>query len=351
MKKFILLFQTVAILAMVLIIAHTISAQQSANQKPPVPKTIQKQTAQPVSPQVPLPVPAPPPPDCEPQKVRVPPAAQDAKPIITINALASGGSGQIQYPEASPSSCASPCRSSVTLKTELLITINAKNPGGVQNIGVTVTPPVGSSFGIERTAAPDSNNCVYPSLGILGHNGAGGIGSTPILFHMNKSTSKATVIVRATNFNGQSSLYAITYFVKTNASPDNPPPAKGCLSVHYNFTWGSSPAELAGQELPITVHFHGEFKGTPIPKSKAAKSFDLKRTYKVSYPYSPTWTGVSETFSNLMPGSWFVSGQYISGLGGLKHYNTPITCFGTVPAGTRCGVIDFNHDSQTCIHK
>ncbi len=353
MKRFRRLFQALMVLALALIILHTISAEQSANPKAPVTKAVQKGPVQPNSSQVPLPGPPPLPVNCGSQKVHIPAAAQDAKPIITVNALASGGSGQIQYPEASPAACASPCQNKVSLNTELVITIHAKNPGGVKNIGVTVTPPNGPSYGIERTAAPDANQCVYPSLSVLGHNGAGGIGGTPILFRMNQSTSKATVLVRATNFNGQSALYAVTYFVKASTPPVTPPPTanKACVSVNFGFTWGSYPAELAGQELPITVHFHGEFKGPPLPKSTALKSFDLAKTYKVLYPYSPTWTGVKETFSNLMPGPWSVTAQYVSGLGGLKHYDTPITCAGTVSAGTVCRIFYFNHDKQTCSNR
>jgi len=350
MKRFRRLFQALMVLALALIILHTISAEQSANQKLVIAKAVQKTLAQPVSPGVPHPGPTPPPPNCGPQKVRIPTAAQDSKPIIIINALASGGSGQIQYPEASPAACASPCQNKVSLNTELVITIHAKNPGGVKNIGVTVTPPNGPSYGIERTAAPDANQCVYPSLSVLGHNGAGGIGGTPILFRMNQSTSKATVLVRATNFNGQSALYAVTYFVKASTPPVTPPPTanKACVSVNFGFTWGSYPAELAGQELPITVHFHGEYKGSIKPKNKALTSFDLTKTYKVLYPNSSTWSGVRETFNNLIPGSWLVTAQYVSGMGGLKHYQTAMACTGTVPAGVVCRPFYFNHDKQTC---
>ena len=340
MKRFMMLFQAVMVSGLAFFISQAVSAGPSASSKAPVTKAVQ-----PLPPPLPRPLP-----DCGPQKVRIPTAAQDSKPIITINALASGGSGQIQHPEASPAGCASPCQSTVTLNTELLITLSARNPGGVKNIGVTVSPPVGQSFGVERTAAPDANGCVYPSLSILGHNGNGGIGGTPLLFHMNQPGSKVTLLVRATNFNGQSALYAVTYYVKASTPP--PPVAdKGCLALHYDFTWGSYPAELAGQELPINIHFHGEFKGTPIAKSKALTSFNLTKTYKVSYPYSATWTGVNENFPNLMPGLWSVSGQYMSGLGGLKHYFTPITCSVTVPAGTRCARLGFNHDKQTCINQ
>jgi len=341
MKRFMMLFQAVMVLGLVFFISQAVSAGPSASPKAPVTKAVQ-----PLPPPAPLPRPLP---DCEPPKVRIPPATQDSKPVIAINALASGGSGQIQYPEASPAVCASPCQNKVSLNTELVITIHAKNPGGVKNIGVTVTPPNGPSYGIERTAAPDANNCVYPSLSILGHNGAGGIGGTPILFRMNKPTSKATLLVRVTNFNGQSALYAITYYVKGATQPGTPAPAaKGCLTIHYGFTWGSYPSEMASKELPVTVHFHGEYKGSTKPKNKALTSFDLTKTYKVLYPNSSTWSGVRETFNNLIPGSWLVTAQYVSGMGGLKHYQTAMACTGTVPAGIVCRPFYFNHDQQTC---
>ncbi|RPI79084.1 MAG: hypothetical protein EHM45_04215 [Desulfobacteraceae bacterium] len=351
MKRFRRLFGVVFIFVLAFNAPQVIFGQQSVNRKPPVNKAGQSGPVQPNVP--PVPHPGPLPVHCDPQKVHIPAAAQDAKPIITVNAVASGG-GQIQHPEASPIHCASPCQSSVGLNTSLVITIHAKNPGGVKNIGVTVTPPEGPAYGIERTAAPDADQCAYPSLSIPGHNGSGGIGATPILFRMNKPAAKATLLVRATNFNGQSVLYAVTYYVKASTPPGpQPPPSatKACVTASFGFTWGSFPAELAGKELPVTVHFHGEFRGSPLPKSTALRSFDARKTYKVLYPSSATWTGMNETFPNLMPGEWMVTAQYISGLGGLKHYDTPITCRGTVPAGTACKVFYFNHDKQTCSNR
>jgi hypothetical protein len=366
-------------------------------------------------------------PVCGSGKVSIPPAAQDSSPLITINAVASGG-GYIQYPEASPSICASPCQCAVGLNTELVITINATNPGGVKNIGVTVKPPDGPAYGIERNAQPDAKNCVYPSLGIVGHNGAGGIGGNPILFRMKQHAARGELLVRATNYNGQSSLYTITYFVQggvqasisaskqrirkgesstltwntTNANtvelqplgpkprsgslpvtptstttysliahgnyetvkkdvtvvveePQQAPPQQGlqvgCLGLHFGFTWGSYPAELAGKTLPITVHYHGTRSGGPLPHNAGKTVFDLTQTYKLNYPYTPTWTGVNENIGGLMPGTWSVTAQYTGGLGGLKVYGTPIVCTGTVTAGPACGNVYFNHDEQNCSNR
>jgi hypothetical protein len=150
---------------------------------------------------------------CNDDLVSIPPADKDKAPIITVNALASGGSGQIQYPEASHATCPGPCNSYVTLNTDLVLVIAANNPGGVQHLGVVVSQD-GQTTSVENESAPDSNNKVPPKLGILGSYGAGKIGSNPLLYHMNKPTTKVGVVVSATNYNNMTSLYAITYYVK-----------------------------------------------------------------------------------------------------------------------------------------
>jgi hypothetical protein len=155
---------------------------------------------------------------CAPDRVPIPEPGQDQAPIITVSALASGGGADIQYVPASSSVCASPCKNSVKLRdkngaADIVLTINAENPkGGVQDLGVIVSQnhPL---YKVSRSATPNAQNLVPLSLSILGTNKKGGIGSYPILIHLSKKQTNATVLVEAGNFNRQRSLYAVTYYV------------------------------------------------------------------------------------------------------------------------------------------
>ena len=135
---------------------------------------------------------------CNDDRVPIPPAQQDKAPVISVNAVASGGSGQIQYPEAMPSSCASPCKDAVRLTDEngtadVVLIINAKNPGGVKDLSVVVSQN-GPLYTAATSSTPDAQNRVPTTLTIAGTNNAGGIGSNPLLIHLDKIKTSATVV-------------------------------------------------------------------------------------------------------------------------------------------------------------
>jgi hypothetical protein len=182
---------------------------------------------------------------CKEERVSVPPPGQDKAPNVTIHALASGGSGQIEEPEISY--CPSPCKSFVTLGTYLLITADAINPGGVQKFRATITQGGSTLYTVETTGSYDANNKVPKSLSIIGSNGAGGIGSNPLLIHISNMSSEVTVTATAVNFNGMpktiTAIYAPLGHVKADIS-------------------ASSTSIDAGQQ--VILSYHTEFAHYPI---------------------------------------------------------------------------------------
>jgi len=151
-------------------------------------------------------------------RVPIPKPEQDQAPIITVSAVASGGSADIQHVAASSSICASPCKNGVKLRdkngtADIVLTVIAENlKGGVQDLSVVVSQN-GPLYKVSKSATPNAQNLVPVSLLILGTNNKGGIGSNPLLIHLNKKQTNATVLVEAGNYNGQRSLYAVTYYV------------------------------------------------------------------------------------------------------------------------------------------
>jgi|GEM_PF-2495823 len=185
---------------------------------------------------------------CNEDRVPVPKPELDKAPVISVKAVASGGSGQIQYPDASPSTCASPCKSSVTLPNEnatadLVLVIYANNPGGVKDLSVVISQG-GPVYTVSTSSAPDSSNLVPVMLSIMGTNNAGGIGGNPLLIHLNKVKTNATVVVEAGNYNGQRSLYSVTYYMKDHVTAS----LNVSKSTIYNdeqtkLTWATTNAE------------------------------------------------------------------------------------------------------------
>lgn len=155
---------------------------------------------------------------CAPTRISVPSAAQDKAPVITVHAVASGGSGQIEKPEMTSANCPSPCVSYVTEGTDLLTTVDAKNPaGGVKSLDVKITESSTGSplLSVRTSAVPDSNGKVPTSLAIVGHNGAGGIGGEPLrtLMPPKPEWPVVAVAVSASNFNNMTSDYRAVYSV------------------------------------------------------------------------------------------------------------------------------------------
>lgn len=147
------------------------------------------------------------------QRVPIPAPEQDAKPVIHVGAVASGGSGQIKVADAHAASCTSPCKNPVSAGTQLVLSISAQNPGGVKALSAVIAETGKPSYSVQLESQPDKQNRVPTQLTIAGHNGAGGVGSTPIGAGMTNPTGTFTALVSATNYNGMTSLYTVTYYV------------------------------------------------------------------------------------------------------------------------------------------
>jgi hypothetical protein len=139
-----------------------------------------------------------------------------------VSASPSGGTGTAQLASATPSNCASPCKNAVTLSkpnpgendtADMILTVQATNPGGVKSLSLVVSQG-GPVYTVGTSSAPDAQGRVPETLQIWGTNGAGGIGSDPLLIHLSKfvhAKTSATIVVQASNFNGDQSIYAVTY--------------------------------------------------------------------------------------------------------------------------------------------
>jgi len=147
------------------------------------------------------------------RRVPIPAPELDAKPVIHVGAVASGGSGQIKIPDAHAGSCNSPCKNPVSAGTPLVLSISAQNPGGVKYLSAVIAETGKPSYSVQLESQPDKQNRVPTQLTISGHNGAGGVGNTPIGASMTNPTGTFTVLVSATNYNDMTSLYTVTYFV------------------------------------------------------------------------------------------------------------------------------------------
>jgi hypothetical protein len=211
---------------------------------------------------------------CKEDRVPIPKPELDKPPVISVRAVASGGSGQIQYPDASPSTCASPCKNPVTLPNEnatadLVLVIYANNPGGVKYLNVVVSQG-GPLYTVSRSDAPDANNLVATSLSILGTNNAGGIGSNSLLIHLNKVKTNATVLVTAGNHNGQTSLYAVTYYMKNHVTANLSVSKSTIYSDETTtLTWATTHADTIGitpalQNPPLPHQVNGSAPLVPL---------------------------------------------------------------------------------------
>lgn len=147
------------------------------------------------------------------QRVPIPAPEQDARPVIHVGAVASGGSGTIKFPDAYAAICPSPCKNPVSAGAQLVLSISALNPGGVKYLSVVVAETGKPSYGVALESQPDAQNLVPTRLVIAGHTGAGGVGRMPIGATMNNPTGTFTVLVSATNYHDMTALYTVTYFV------------------------------------------------------------------------------------------------------------------------------------------
>ena len=177
------------------------------------------------------------------QRVPVPAPEQDAKPVIHVGAVASGGSGQIKFPDANAVSCASPCKNPVSTGTQLVLSMSAQNPGGVKVLSAVIAETGKPSYSVQLESQPDKQSRVPTQLTIAGHNGAGGVGSMPIGAKMTNPTGTFTALVSATNYNGMTSLYTATYYVGGHVQANlTASPASIAQGDSTTLTWSTTHA-------------------------------------------------------------------------------------------------------------
>jgi hypothetical protein len=199
------------------------------------------------------------------QLVPIPASEQDAKPVIHVGAVPSGG-GDVNVSDAYPGSCVSPCKNAVAPGTQLTLSISAQNPGGVKTLSAVIAETGKPSYGVATESQPNPQGLVPTGMTILGHNGAGGIGNIPIGATMNNPTGTFSVLVSATNYNNMTSLYSVVYYVRGHvqanleASPASIPQG-GSATLKWSTTNASS-VEIAplGQvppsgSMPVTPNF------------------------------------------------------------------------------------------------
>lgn len=135
--------------------------------------------------------------------VDIPPANQDASPVITINGFPVAGSGDVEKPNVTSTSIVN-----VDLGMTLLISGSAKNPSGVKTFSLTITQKAQTLYNVTTTSSPDANNKVPDLLSIIGTNGAGGVGGNAMTLTM---SDPAIVAATASNFNGMMTSVTVTY--------------------------------------------------------------------------------------------------------------------------------------------
>jgi hypothetical protein len=141
--------------------------------------------------------------------VSVPPRDQDAPPIITVSNFVVGGSGTVSHEIVTSGQPVS-----VSLGSVVMISVSAKNAGGVKRLDLSFTQGQ-KSVSVGASAAPDFSGKVPDLLAILGSNGAGQPGSQPIELVQSPATSRfpvpASIQVSAENFNGQQTSFVVIY--------------------------------------------------------------------------------------------------------------------------------------------
>ena len=169
-----------------------------------------------------------------------PSAAQDHPPTITMVNYVPGGNGEVDQAKSTTSSTvyARP-------DTELLLSGNAVNPGGVKTFSFSVTQDGQLLYLVGTSAAPDANNKVPTILRIVGFDKANpnNSGGEPIKI---KLSSPATVAATASNFYGQTTSIIVTYRplgpISANLSAN---PTQLFLSGKSTLTWSTSNATTA----------------------------------------------------------------------------------------------------------
>jgi hypothetical protein len=213
-----------------------------------------------------------------PKPVPVPPPDQDRPPVVKVHVTPSGPT-RVSVQEASSDAAVRPCYTYVTLGGDAVITAAATNPGGVQSISLKVTEnvaPFSTRVLVQRSATPDSSGNVPTVLSILGHDGAGGIGSNPVLFHAEAAQANGLVVTAtATNFHGQATtvtLAALPLLPLSASIAASPTTIDAGQAAQLTWGWGSAstvriPA-LGISDAPVVCAFAGARQVTPAATTK-----------------------------------------------------------------------------------
>ena len=253
--------------------------------------------------------------------VTIPSAEQDTAPTITMNAFVvqqpTGYSGDVEPGKANVGMTSSV---NVTEGAKVQFSGSAKNPGGVQQFGVTVTQSGQILYQAAAMSTPDANGQVPDLLSLVGTNGAGGPGNQPMVVTM---SAPVIVTATATNFHAMSQTITITYnpvssnIVVGGGGTTNPPPppssAQLFLSANHDlgpFQTNTAPPGFCNATLTWTA--------TPVTLTGTTGS-STSFTNTVTADPAPTWLqdptsllytarcGYGQMVGNLRTGTWTVS--------------------------------------------
>jgi hypothetical protein len=263
------------------------------------------------------------------QGVTVPPAANDAPPVITVNAFVvqqpSGYSGDV---EPNKNNVTATTAVGVTQGAQVQFSGSAKNPGGVKTFGLTIVQGGTIRYQVTTSSTPDANGRVPDLLSIVGTNGAGASGSQPMVVVM---SSPVVVTATATNFNAMTQTITVTYNpvasnVTGGTGPGTTPPAPSTASLFAtashvlgpfqsqtappDFCQATTTWSLAPQSLTGTTGTATSMTQTTTTTPMPSWTFDAK---------SGLWSATCAyafMFANLRTGTWTVSA---AGAPGTSH--------------------------------
>jgi len=261
-----------------------------------------------------------------PLTVPVPPPAQDRAPDITLSAFVvqqpSGDSGQI---ESGKENVKATTMVSVTKAAHLMFGGLAANPGGVRDFTLTLSQGARTLAQVKATNPLPTSGGVPNQINIVGSNGAGAPGGTPIELTLNEAAVLSGV---ATNFNGMSSMISATYVpvdpivlgggssgggssgggssgggggattataaltakLSRPISPGVPPPADAC---RFHLTWTLTAAGLtgaAGNAGPVTRAVDLNPAPVVVPQTGPLESLDCYFNIAVDGLRTGTWS-------------------------------------------------------------
>ena len=256
------------------------------------------------------------------QLTSIPPASQDQPPTVTLNGFIvqqpSGYSGDIE-----------PGKENVTMSTSVGVTAgahvqfsgSAKNSGGVQQFSIAIRQHNQTLYQVTANSAADAGGHVPDLLSIVGSNGVGGAGSTPLAVVL---STPVVVTTSATNFNGMATTLTVIY---------NPVP----IAIGGGSGGGGSPGgsgDTTGRLFLTADHQLGPFSSQTGPPDlcQAHMVWSLTpnaltgttgtsnpTTFQGDYDPPPSWIanppsslwsadcGYGQMIANLRTGSWTVA--------------------------------------------